>query len=124
MATAKNTNELLSSVADSADVGTDITHLGLWDAQTGGNFIIGRAVTGDPDAIAVGEQFRILAETFVITLASDAHSSETMATRGLNGIISGTTYISFHTGDPGKTGANEIAVARFARVAISDWTVA
>ena len=122
MATAENTNEILSEATLEDGVGEDVTHIGLFTDSSAGIFLWGRAITSNVDAIALGEKYRIPPRDVVLTQNLDGGETEAMARRALNGRIEGTLYVSFHTGAPGLTGANESS--EIGRVAISAWTVA
>lgn len=124
MATAKNTNEVLSQEAsqDAVDANVDVSYVGLWTESDGGTFLWGHEITTNLVAIALGEKYRIPPEDIVFTQTPDDGETPAMAVRALNGRIEGILYVSWHDGDPGTTGANEVET-HFPRVEISDWTV-
>lgn len=124
MASRRNNVEKLFPVATAA--GHDTMYWGLWSARDGGNFLHGGPVQGDPDALDIGDRYRIPVNGITITVnASVAQRlSEAGAGELLEGLTAGTKYLSLHSADPGNTGANEFAGAAYARQQIdgAQWT--
>ena len=122
MAQASNTN--LIQFAPATIAGVDVTHIGIWSAQANGTFHGGKAVSGNPAAVAIGQRFQIAAgEVDVVVANGDFQAS--MAEKFVRGGILGGLWISLHTGNPGNNGANEVNEAWYDRVTVAqaDWTV-
>ena len=83
-----------------------IAKWGLWDAQTGGNLLFDVDVNPDTAAPQIGADVSAAAEAIAwgFTGITAAGSLVMMST----GLLSGTKYLSLHTGDPGTTGASVI----------------
>lgn len=96
MATAKNTNIVRSIAAPAGAVGDDCTHVSLWDAQQAGNLLASKAISTNPEALALGERYE----------------------------IAGGLWVQYHTGAPGVAGGDNI-IAELGRTGIpqADWTV-
>ena len=125
MATAKNTNIVRSIAAPAGAVGDDCTHISLWDAQQNGNLLGTKAISTDPDALALGEKLEFAAETLVINQPAGADETVAMAERAVRGKIAGGVWVQFHTGAPGANGTDNV-ISELNRVAIAQaaWTVA
>ena len=125
MATAKNTNIVRSIAAPAGAVGDDCTHVSLWDAAANGNLLGKKAISTDPDALALGEKLEFAAETLVINQPAGADETAAMAERAVRGKIAGGVWVQFHTGDPGANGTDNV-ISELNRVAIAQaaWTVA
>ena len=125
MAQATNTNAVNFEPAsqEAVDANADATHVGLWTAETGGLFLWGAAIAGDPAALELGERYRIEPGVLVITQSAGPGETEAMAKRGIAGRIAGTLYVSVHSGDPGVTGENEITQISRASITAANWTV-
>ena len=124
MARAANTNVIESTGAPAGAVGQDCTHVSLWPAAAGGTLLWAQAISTDPSALDLGEQYRIAAEALVIDQPTGPGETEAMAERAIRGRIAGTLYLQFHTGAPGANGTGNVLPA-LPRVAIreADWTV-
>ena len=124
MATATNTAGIQYGVATTA--GTDVTHYGLFTAASGGTFLLGDAITGNPSPIAIGERYQFAASALVLTLP-EGDFTPAAAARAIQGFVDeGTVYVSLHSGDPGGTGASELTDTWYSRqsVVAAGWTVA
>ena len=98
--------------ADAA--GEDMTHWGIYSAETGGTFYMGQSVSNDPDALAVGENWQVAAGQVVLTF-SDGDGEPEWALKQADLNAGETYWLSAHTGDPGTTGADESADGDYAR---------
>ena len=125
MATAKNTNIVRSIAAPAGAVGDDCTHISLWDAANAGNLLGTKAISTDPDALALGEKLEFAAQTLVINQPAGADETAAMAERAVRGKIAGGVWVQFHTGAPGANGTDNV-ISELNRVAIAQaaWTVA
>ena len=125
MATAKNTNIVRSIAAPAGAVGDDCTHASLWDAAQNGNLLGTKAISTDPDALALGEKLEIAAEALVLNAPAGADETAAMAERAARGKVAGGVWVQFHTGAPGANGTDNV-IDELGRVAIAqaDWTVA
>lgn len=125
MATAKNTNIVRSIAAPAGAVGDDCTHVSLWDAAANGNLLGKKAISTDPDALALGEKLEFAAETLVINQPAGADETAAMAERAVRGKIAGGVWVQFHTGDPGANGTDNV-ISELNRVSVAQgaWTVA
>lgn len=119
MATAKNTNTVLFSITTSALAGTDATHVSLWDAATGGNYLDQQSLGNNPDALVLGERYEIKADKIIITQNKAANESDEMAIRAIRGRIKNGVYVQVHTGAPGANGTNNV-ISGIARVHIPE----
>ncbi len=124
MAQATNTNAIESIAAPAGAVGQDCTHVTLWTAAAAGALLWSRAITTNPDPLALGEPYQAAAGALVIDQPTGPGETEAMAARGIRGRIAGTLYLQFHTGAPGANGTGNVLPA-LPRVAIreADWTV-
>lgn len=122
MAQASNTNIVQFPIATAA--GVDVTHIGIFSAASAGDFLGGKAVSGNPAAIAIGQRFQLAAGEVDIVVANGDFQAE-MAEKMVRGAILGGLYLSLHTGNPGTTGANEVNEAWYSRVNVTQasWTV-
>ena len=115
MATASNTNAILSAAAQAGAVGDDCTWISLWTAVTSGTFLQRVAISNNPAALQLGQQIRIAASGITLTATPANGETEAMAKRGLEGRLDGGVWVQFHDGDPGANGtSNVIPVARAA----------
>ena len=123
MASATNTLALAYPAATTA--GQDAVYAGIWTLATRGGFLLGQAVTGNPPALEVGQQYTITDGSFILTKTTGV-TTELGRQEELKGLIAGTRYISLHTADPGITGANEFVGAGYLRQAIAstEWRLA
>ncbi len=124
MAQAANTNAIQSIAVPAGAVGQDATHVSLWTAARAGSFLWAKAISTNPDALALGERYEIAADALVLNQPTGAGETEAMATRALNGRIAGTLHLQFHTGAPGANGTANVLPA-LPRVAIAQaaWTL-
>ena len=126
MATAKNNSDI--SFGSVTTGGQDATHWGLWTAPTAGVFIVGGTNSTNTPALASGQNFLVEDEDAIITVPASVSGrlSEAGARKILAGLVSGTTYMSMHSSDPGNTGANEISGDGISRVSVDStaWTIA
>jgi len=99
-----------------------VTHLGVWDASTAGNFLFRGTLTasqalnsGDSANLAIGEADFDLTGDFSTFLGNAV----------LNAIFNNTSlavttpYISLHSAAPGTSGASEIAGGTYVRTTVS-----
>ena len=107
MATAVNTAAVSSIAAPAAAVGSDITHVNLWDAETGGNWLQEAAISTNPSALALGERLELAAGALEFEVAEEVYDtsgtliatlSPDMAERHVRGAIAGGVWIAWHTG--------------------------
>ena len=108
MAQATNTNAVLSIAAPAGAVGDDCTHISLWTAEVGGDFLRSQATSTDPDALALGERYQIDAGALVIDQPAAANETAAMAERAARGRIAGGVWVQFHTGAPGANGTDNV----------------
>ena len=125
MATSKNTNAVQSIAAPAGAVGDDCTHVSLWDAVQNGNLLGPKAISTNPDALALGEKLAIAVEALVLTTPVGVDETAAMAERAARGKVGGGVWVQFHTGAPGANGTDNV-IDELGRVAIAqaDWTVA
>ena len=125
MATAKNTNIVRSIAAPAGAVGDDCTHVSLWDAAQNGNLLGSKAISTNPDPLALGERYELAAEALVINQPAGADETAAMAERAVRGKIKDGVWVQFHTGAPGANGTDTV-IFELGRVAIAQaaWTVA
>ena len=124
MAQAANTNIVLSIAAPAGAVGDDCTDISLWSAQNAGDFLGSQAISTDPDALALGERYEIVAGLLLIDQPLGAGETEAMAQRKVNGAIAGGLWVQFHTGAPGNVGTdNVIDELDRVNIAEADFTV-
>ena len=139
-ARARNMSTILSLRATQADVGRTVLHLSLWDAATGGNFLMSFLIHEDSfsdmpnqgvQPLILEAQYRIrhrdlnIVQTSISTL-NDAnvpvnmkyHETPAMAERALKGRLAGPLFIQFHWGTPGPDGTNGV-INGIGRVEIS-----
>ena len=122
MAQASNTNLIQFPAATIA--GLDVTHIGLRTAQAAGTFLGGKAVSGNPAAIQIGQRYQLAAGEIDLVVANGDYVAA-MAERFVRGGIAAGLWISLHTGNPGNNGANEISESWYSRVQVpqASWTV-
>ena len=122
MAQASNSNLVQFPAATIA--GVDVTHIGLRTAQNAGDFLGGKAVSGNPSAIAIGQRFQIAAGEIDVVVANGDFQA-VMAEKFVRGGILGGLWVSLHTANPGNNGANEVNESWYNRVQVAqaDWTV-
>lgn len=102
-----------------------ITHFGVWDAATSGNFLGGGALDTPTAAISSGDTVQFAIGALTVSLASNNTTSWTsyyLANGLLDLVFGGQTftpatniYFSLHTASPSITGANEIAGTNYSR---------
>ena len=107
--------------------GDDMTHWGVWSAESGGTFYGPEsvAVSNDPDALAVGEQWTIAAGQVVLTFGDGDMTAE-WAKKQADLMAAETLYLSGHTGAPGAAGDDEATYTGYARVELTpaSWVTA
>jgi hypothetical protein len=91
-----------------------VTHVGLWDAQTVGNFVCGQALDAQK-SVNAGDTFNFPTSSLTLTLAGTRGYSTYLAIQLLKHILLQATFlqpaangVSLHTADPGETGASEV----------------
>lgn len=86
------------------------THFGIWDAASGGNYLMGGALS-IPVTLFLGETARFSAGRLKVNCEGGA--SDYLKPKILDKVLKNTdftvtaAYLSVHTGDPGGTGASE-----------------
>lgn len=83
-----------------------IAKWGLWDAQTSGNLLYDVDVSPDTAAPQIGADVEAAAEALGWSFTGVPNAGSIAAMK--SGLLSGTRYITLHTGNPGTTGANVI----------------
>lgn len=129
---SKISNTSIVNFSDQIASGTDAHSFGLWTSASGGTFLRGAALSPDPAALGSNERYRFNAGDLEISIGGNDALSRRMlrAAVGSSGdganaaLTNGTIYVSLHTASPGTTGANEFGVANYARVQVTNWTVA
>ena len=125
MAQASNTSAVQSIAAPAGAVGDDCTHIGLWDAETGGTFLQSMAISTNPSALALGEKLEIAAGALVIDQPTAVGETEDMSERAVRGRIKDGVWVQWHTGAPGTAGTtNAISELGRTEIAESAFTVA
>ena len=99
------------------------THFGYRTAANGGTWIGGDALSAAVAAPQAGATVQFPANALVVELPPGEWEAGGVA-KGLVGFISGTLYVTLHSGNPGADGANELAGGGYQRVAIpaNAWT--
>ena len=106
--------------------GVTVTHVGIWDAASSGNFVEGGPLTA-PMIVASGQGFSVSSGQLTIGF-SDSPLATAWTTYLRNAVLnymylgtafSATPYASLHTGAPGGTGANEVTGGSYARFALT-----
>ena len=108
MAQASNTNAVQSIAAPAGAVGSDCTHISLWTAESGGDFLGSKLISTDPDALALGERYELAAGALVISQPAGTNETAALAERAVRGRIAGGVWVQFHTGAPGNAGADNV----------------
>jgi hypothetical protein len=108
-----------------------VTHVGLWDASSGGNFLIGGDLNPDRTFLSGDQdpQIPIGSLDFAVTIGTGGVSTY-LANALLNWMLRNTDmagapntiYHSLHTADPAGTGANEMATSNYARASATTGT--
>ena len=108
------------------DENKNATHWGLWDSVTGGKFIYGGQNMTPQKLSNDGNYFSYNVNDMVITQsASNTNKlSEAGARSVLTGLLSGTTYLSIHSADPGNTGGDEMTFIRRQGISNDIWNIA
>ena len=119
MATAKNTDAVLFTVATSTLVGEDATDATLWDSETGGNYLDQKSLSNNPSALVLGERYEIAAEDIVITQDKATNESDEMAIRAVRGRIKDGVWVQLHDDDPGSSGTDNV-ISGISRVKIEE----
>ena len=102
--------------------GVAITHWGLYSAMTGGNLLLDRELGTPSDAPPIGATVGFDAQA--IGWGFDGHVTQAGSVACLTtGLISGTKYLSLHTGDPGNNGDNALSGESPIAVTNSQWTL-
>lgn len=104
-----------------ADWGT-ITHVGIWDAASGGNLLVRFVWSVGPTLVTSGQTVSFPASTVSISFDSGGMSDYTEAAV-LNHVFRNITYsplpiyVALHTADPGDAGAGaEVSGGGYARI--------
>ena len=111
MAIIRN-NTAITFVPWVGDTGTapDATYWGAWSAATGGDFLIGGVLTGNPDALSDMDRYEFAMDALTVELEASGNLSEAGAKKCLRGLFDATVYLSLHSSNPGTDGANQITV--------------
>lgn len=90
-----------------------VTHVGLWDALTTGNFIMGQTLDAQ-QVVNAGDTFTFPTSSLTLSLAGTRGYSTYLAIQLLKHVLLQATFgqpaalgLSLHTADPGETGASE-----------------
>lgn len=100
------------------------TYAGLFDAATGGNFLLGAQLTTAKTVLS-GEQARMAIGEFDVSLTGMDEFGTTTLDNMLKALLNNTAlqitqaYLSLHSASPGQTGANELSGNGYARLAAS-----
>lgn len=104
-----------------------VTHVGLWDASSGGNFLVGAAL-GTSRPLTTGDQDpQIASGDFDVSLNGSTYLGDLI----LKWMVRNTdmpgapnsVYASLHSADPGATGASELSsTGSYARVDVTTGT--
>ena len=108
MAKAANTNIVLFKAAPQTAVGEDCTHVSLWTALTSGSFLQAMAISTNPSALSLGEQYEIAALALAIVQPAATGESAAGAERAVRGRILGGVFVQGHTGAPGASGTDNV----------------
>ena len=100
-----------------------VTHFGVWDASTGGNFLGGDNLTTARTPL-LGSDVEFANQAFSLTVPHGGDVTDEGARDLLRGWGNQTLYFSLHTADPGQTGANELSGSGYARAGNSSWSYA
>lgn len=99
---------------------------GVWDANSGGNYLFGGEVTGSPVAWLPGEVIDWAAGGVGLAVSGSRAASD--LTRNiirwwldLSPARPANTYLSLHYGDPGTTGSNEYNGGGYSRTGAISW---
>ena len=130
MATASNTAAAsfpTTTTQQMVDDSRVVTHYTGWTAQTGGTDLY-TVTTTDTELsrtiASAGQTVTIPADELILTVASDAVSSDDGAERGVRGYIAGGIWWQAHYGAPGTNRtANVLALGRV-NIAQAGYTVA
>ena len=122
-ARARNLASILSLRATQADVGKTVSHISLWSALTGGDFLMGFPIHREsfppdfvPVALVLEAQYRIprsdlnLVQTAITDPNGMYHETFYMAERSMRGRLVGGFFIQFHDGAPGSVGTSNVIV--------------
>ncbi len=125
MASATNTNEVLSIATPAGAVGDDCTWVSGWDAETGGNFLFRKSISTNPAPLALGDRYRLQAGTLTLVYNPSVDETDDMAERAIRGKIANGMWIQYHTANPGSSGSsNAISELGRTNIAQSAFTVA
>jgi len=97
---------------------TEATHLGLWDADTAGNFLWGGALTNARTVLSgEGAELAVGALDASISTAFSAATRTAMldALLGNTALAYAALWISLHSADPGTDGSNELSGGGYGR---------
>ena len=123
MARAVNTNVVQSVAVPAGSVGSDCTHISLWDAETSGTFLWGTAITGNPSPLGSGEGYEFAAGALVINQPVDTGGTEAMARRAVMGRVAGGVWVQYHSGAPGSAGTSNVITLARTQIPESGFTI-
>lgn len=117
-AATNGTSETTANLSFTNMPAVTVTHVGLWDASVGGNFLAGGALTSSR-VVSNGQTIQIDSGDLTVSIAGV--SSMYLRNKLLDKILRNTNftvsapYVSTHTAAPGDTGANESSGGSYAR---------
>ena len=120
------TNAIITFAAPPS-AGEDATFLGFFASENGTDFLFAVPITGNPDALALGEFYQVPIGDLDLTQAATSNANiklgEAGARRMLTGLITGGGWAAVFDGDPGTTGANEIGAIDRVQQAVTIFAV-
>ena len=100
----------------STNSGEDWTHIGFWNALTGGTYFGGASFSNNPQPLQTNERYDIATGQIVFSMSTISGFTDDYGRAVMNSVKSGVTiYVSGHTDDPGTTGAHESTQSWYAR---------
>ena len=136
MALATNTDAITFD-ATTASGTFDATHWGLYTAETGGTYLYGGSIVGDPAALALGGNYTLAAGA--LDIYQDATDASRLSQAGARRILAGlidaststtgaktglTAFVGLHDADPEDDGSGEITGSDgVARESVANWTL-
>ena len=107
-ATATIITAVQSAAALAGAVGEDASWINVWSALNGGNNLGRQAISTDPAPLAIGDRYELAADSLVFTQPEGAGETNYMSERKVRGVVVGGIWISWHTGDPGPNGTDNL----------------
>lgn len=98
----------------------DPTHGAVYSAANGGNPLFDFKIDNDPEQPDNGFAVEFnAANDLIVTPVNAQMTNPALNAMMASGLLSGTAWVSLHSGAPGTTGANELAGSNYARVAVA-----